>query len=196
MAKYIFVGLGNPGREYESTRHNIGFMTISAFGVQLKANWSNRPPLADISEVSYARTPIVLVKPLTYMNLSGRTVKTLSDKFSVSPENIVVIVDEYNFDVGRIQLKARGSDGGHNGLASIIECLGTDNFWRLRMGIGRDFALGGMADYVLSVFAEREISARDRMIVNAVEALKLVVKHGPLAAMNSINRASANADGL
>jgi PTH1 family peptidyl-tRNA hydrolase len=187
---WLLIGLGNPGQKYAKSRHNIGFMVADALGGPT-ASWKKK--FQGLSATTYVRLfgqDVTVVKPLTYMNLSGEAVLAAMGEFKVPVENVIVVVDEYNFPVGRLHLRKGGSAGGHNGLTSVIEELGTDQFWRLRCGIDRRFGPGGMADYVLGDFESEEIEARDAMIAAAVEAITLVMKAGPDRAMKEINSAS------
>lgn len=189
MNTCIYVGLGNPNKMYVKTRHNIGWMVLDAFAMKHGVKWAAPNELYMIGLHTIGRSRIVLVKPLTYMNASGVAVKHVLENNGALPNQCVIVVDEYNFPVGRTQLRDRGSDGGHNGLASMIAELSTDRFWRLRCGIGRNFEPGGMADYVLSAFSVNEIHARDEMIHDAVLALESIAAVGPEAAKKSVNDA-------
>lgn len=188
MSTLVFIGLGNPGGEYADTRHNIGWMVVDAFAQKHNAIWSTPSGLFMHATCRIARREVHLVKPLTYMNESGKAAKRLLGQLHAAPSQCVVIVDEYNFPVGRIHLRPQGSDGGHNGLTSMIRELGTAAFWRLRCGIDRRFGPGGMADYVLGPFEPQETALRDEMIAKAVAALEEVVKLGPERAQSNVNK--------
>lgn len=187
QAEYLFVGLGNPGSRYSGNRHNIGWMVIN----QLCANRKKVPvpysPSYFLAPLRIEGKPVLAAMPSAFMNRSGEAVAPIAKRFGIHTNRIVVICDEYNFPVGRLHLKKGGSDGGHNGISSVIEQLGSEDFYRLRCGIDRNFEPGGMADYVLSDFAESEIPARDEMIKNAVTALEHIVRVGPAKAMSEIN---------
>ena len=187
VSALLFVGLGNPGPEYELTRHNIGFLVVDAFAAKHRLSWSQPSGLYHESTTRYASRPVILAKPMTYMNNSGKAVKKLCAAHSVPAQNVIVIVDEYNFSSPIVRLHPKGSDGGHNGLSSVIEELKTENFWRLRCGIGRDFGPGGLVDYVLSVFPKAESGILEEMIENGVKAIETICKAGPQRAMNGIN---------
>lgn len=133
-------------------------------------------------------TTLHILKPLTYMNLSGEAVRLMAARLKLPSERIIAVVDEYNFPVGKVHLRLGGSDGGHNGLTSIIEELGTDKFWRLRCGIDRKFGPGELVDYVLAPFGSEEVEARNAMISSAVDALRLIATVGPEKAMQTVNR--------
>lgn len=187
-AGYIIVGLGNPGSEYAVTRHNIGFMVVDALVAAQKGTWKHGK-LADTCELTLSATRVLAVKPLTYMNLSGKAASHFSNELSVPASRIIAITDEYNFPTGRIHLKRGGSDGGHNGIASMIEELRTPEFWRMRCGIDRKFGPGELVEYVLAPFPEEERDAVELMIRSAVTGLEACIRQGPEIAMNRINRA-------
>ena len=187
VSTLLFVGLGNPGNDYTLTRHNVGFMIVDAFVRKHGWEWSQPTGLFQEATKRYASRPVVLAKPLTYMNLSGKAVKKLMAEHAVAPSQVIVIVDEYNFSSRIVRLHPKGSDGGHNGIASIINELGTPNFWRMRCGIDRDFGPGGLVDYVLSPWPKEKEADRDAMIASAVEAIELICKAGPERAMQQIN---------
>jgi PTH1 family peptidyl-tRNA hydrolase len=188
MTPLIIIGLGNPGGDYAATRHNIGWMVVDAFATKHSAAWTTPSSLFMHATCRLARREVHLIKPLTYMNDSGKAAKRFIGQIKATPSQCVAVVDEYNFPVGRIHLRPQGSDGGHNGLASMIKELGTDVFWRLRCGIDRNFGPGGMANYVLGAFAPEEIPARDAMIELAVKAIEEMIKSGPERAISLINR--------
>lgn len=188
-AGYLIVGLGNPGLEYAATRHNIGFMVADAFVAAHAGTWKQNGKLASTSELMVAATRVLVIKPLTYMNLSGQAVAHYAREASVPASRIIAITDEYNFPTGRIHLKRGGSAGGHNGISSIIEELSTSEFWRLRCGIDRTFGPGELVDYVLAPFPEEERESCDLMIRASVSGLDECIRNGPEIAMNRINRA-------
>ena len=185
--EFLIVGLGNPGEKYDQTRHNIGWMVLAElckkYGVQTrKVNADYRA--ADITV--YGKC-LRLVQPTTYMNNSGRAVKQALASARLTAEQAVVIVDEYNFPVGKVHVKVGGSDGGHNGISSIIEEAGTDRFIRLRCGIGNRFGAGGLVDYVLSRFETEETEARNAMIAKAVQAIERIAEVNFSRAMSDVN---------
>lgn len=184
---YLIVGLGNPGDRYLRTRHNIGWLVIDEFARRHGVTWSRPSSLWEEAEFRYAGKSVFLAKPLTYMNDSGKAVRKLAAMLGLKPASIIAIVDEYNFPVGKIHLRPGGSDGGHNGITSLIEELGSPNFWRLRCGIDRNFGPGQLVDYVLSPFAPFEEAGRDGMIADAIQALDRIVKDGPERAMQVVN---------
>jgi oligopeptidase B len=184
--KWLIVGLGNPGSKYQLTRHNIGMRVVESFTSKCKAEFKFGPD-CEFAEFKYAGQEVYTCLPTTYMNNSGTAVKKMLNKFAISPENIVICVDEYNFQVGRIHLKAAGSDGGHNGISSVIEHINASNFIRLRLGIGKDFGPGEMSNYVLSHFYPNEDEIVNDMIKDGVKALEMVLKIGFARAMSDVN---------
>jgi PTH1 family peptidyl-tRNA hydrolase len=191
----MFVGLGNPGSEYAATRHNIGFMVVDAFVAAAEVTWANGSSLYDEARLRYAGIEVVVIKPLTYMNLSGKAVAKRSRELGISPTRVVVITDEYNFPVGKLHLKQGGSSGGHNGIASVIEELETANFWRLRCGIDRKFGPGELVDYVLAPFDASQSDELGRMIERGCEAIRQIAKVGPALAMQKVNTPGPGAGG-
>ncbi len=181
-------GLGNPGKEYEMTRHNVGFMVVDALADRLEITF--RPGKDDylIGPGKYKGKEFVLIKPLTYMNNSGIVVKTVVESYRVDVRDVFVICDDLNLPLGTIRIRQKGSDGGHNGLYSIIYHLGTIEFPRLRCGIGNPDKMKGMVDFVLSRFGEDEIGIVNDMIELAVEATLCYISEGILKAMNKFNR--------
>lgn len=192
---WLVVGLGNPGERYAATRHNIGWMVCDAFVRQSGGAFTPGQGLWFESFVRVGRENVAVILPVTYMNKSGEAAAEAQRLFRVLPEHIVTVVDEYNFPVGKIHLKGQGSDGGHNGVTSMIDSLGTEKFWRLRCGIDRNFGPGGLVDYVLAPFAPDEEPARDKMITDAAAALKEIVALGARRAMNNVNLRSSVASG-
>lgn len=186
-ADWLFIGLGNPGEKYSRTRHNIGWMVIDKLIAKNNSEYKKLKKLCLASEISIHGKAITAAKPLTYMNLSGEAVKFLMARYKTHYNNVIIISDEYNFPTGRLHLRRGGSDGGHNGVSSVIEHTGKSDFLRLRCGIGKNFPPGGMVEYVLSEFANEEISAKEQMIVNAVTALEYIVSNGADRAMSEIN---------
>lgn len=152
----VIVGLGNPGKKYENTRHNAGFMFVDRFAALSSIHFS--PSKFDYyrAEGSLNGNPFVLIKPVTYVNLSGSAVKNVISEYAVNPEDVLVVHDELNLPPGGYKIKLKGSDGGHNGIYSIIYSIENDNFPRIRVGIGNDFPAGAMAEYVLSHFNRSE----------------------------------------
>ena len=184
--KYLIVGLGNIGDEYAATRHNIGFMTLDAFAEASNVSFATER-YGDIARMRLKNKQLVLLKPSTYMNLSGNAVRYWRDKEGVSPDNILVIVDDLALPFGAIRIKQRGSDAGHNGLKSIAQQLGTQNYARLRFGIGNDFPRGGQIDYVLGRFTPEQRSELPARIDVACDAIREYVLAGAGNAMCKFN---------
>ncbi len=185
---WLIVGLGNPGERYHNTRHNIGWLVADEFAKRRNLHLAPVSSIYNFAEFKYAGKLVGLVKPTTYMNNSGEAVRKLANKYSVNVQNVIVIVDEYNFNVGKVHLKKDGSDGGHNGILSIIEEMQATNFLRLRCGIGKDFDPGGMVDYVLSVFKKEESESLSLMINKACDAIEYILKNNNIGrSMSAIN---------
>ena len=175
--KYLIVGLGNPGDEYRDTRHNIGFMILDAFAEASNISFST----ARYGEVGTGRIKnkqVVLLKPSTFMNLSGNAVRYWKEQEKIPTENILVVVDDLSLPVGAIRLKARGSDAGHNGLKNIAQLLGTDAYPRLRFGIGNDFPRGTQVDFVLGNFNGDDRATVNERIPVAIDAIREFILAG------------------
>ncbi len=185
--KYLIVGLGNIGDEYADTRHNIGFTVADALALNFKSTFAVGR-LASVARMSLKGRTLVVIKPTTYMNLSGKAVRYWMQKEDIPKENILIIVDDLAIPLGALRLKAKGSDGGHNGLISIIETLETTDFARLRIGIGNDFAKGSQVDYVLGQWTPEETKILIPRIEIAVELIKSFVLIGTERTMNFFNK--------
>jgi PTH1 family peptidyl-tRNA hydrolase len=185
--KYLIVGLGNPGPEYKDTRHNIGFQVLDALAGASNTVFSPAR-YADQAELRHKGRTFILIKPSTFMNLSGKAVRYWMDQENVPVERTLVITDDLALPFGAIRVKPKGGAGGHNGLTSIIETIGTEEFPRLRFGIGSNFAKGRQSEYVLSPWNEEE----KKTLVERVElASKAILQFGLLgvdAAMNNFNK--------
>jgi PTH1 family peptidyl-tRNA hydrolase len=184
--EYLVVGLGNIGAEYASTRHNMGFMVLDAFAKASNAVFSTKR-YGDVAETSFKGRKITLLKPSTYMNLSGNAVRYWVDKLKLPLENLIVICDDLNLPFGTIRLRKSGSDGGHNGLKNIEECLGTTEYSRIRIGIGNDFKQGGQVDFVLGALSEEEASQMPEICSKVKEGIQEYVTIGADRAMNFLN---------
>ncbi len=185
--KYLIVGLGNVGSEYEGTRHNCGFMVVDAMAKSAGASWTLERH-AYRAEIRHKGRTLVLIKPTTYMNLSGKAVNYWLAQEKVPLENLLVIVDDLALPVGVIRMKKQGSHGGHNGLADIEAALYSANYCRLRIGIGSDFSRGHQIDYVLNSFSAEEHALLDPQIERAGEAVKAFVTVGADRAMTEYNK--------
>jgi PTH1 family peptidyl-tRNA hydrolase len=183
----MIVGLGNIGQEYEDTRHNIGFKVVESIAETLSVSFgvANGPFL--VAETSYKGRKLQLIKPTTYMNLSGTAVKKALQLYQTEMDDCLIVYDDLNLPVGEIRIKPKGSDGGHNGIADINEKLQTRSYPRLRVGIGNNFRRGKQVDYVLSPFDPEEESEIAASVQKAHEAALLFVHQGLERAMNSYN---------
>jgi PTH1 family peptidyl-tRNA hydrolase len=169
--KYLIAGLGNIGAKYDNTRHNIGFNVVDALAEAHEAEWSTEQ-LGDIAKFRYKGRTFVLLKPSTYMNRSGKAVRYWLQKEKIEKSRLLVVMDDLNIDFGRIRLRGKGSDGGHNGLKDIDQMTGGNNYARLRMGIGSDYSKGRQVDYVLGEWSDEEAADLPAFIKRASEAAK------------------------
>ena len=185
---WMIVGLGNPGKDYEKTRHNVGFRSTDLLAGLLKTKIDRLKFKALTRMVNYNGMKVLLVQPQTYMNLSGAAVSALATYYKVKPERILVIFDDISLPVGRIRIRKDGSAGGHNGIKSIIQSLGTDQFPRVKVGVGAkphpDYDL---ADWVLSRFSAQEEKALAPALENAANAALLVLDQGTEKAASAYN---------
>ena len=184
--KYLIVGLGNIGTEYAGTRHNIGFMVLDKLAADAKTDFVTGR-YAYRAEIKDKGRTLILVKPTTYMNLSGKAVRYWMQQEDVPLENVLIVVDDLALDVGQLRLKKSGSDGGHNGLIDIITTLNTQNFSRLRFGIGANFAKGFQVEYVLSRFTSAEREIVEPKIAQAAEMVKSFTTIGADRTMTLFN---------
>jgi len=184
----LIAGLGNPGPEYEQTRHNFGFMLIDRLMQRGGGRRYRSQAQAQVLEVSLADERVLLVKPQTYMNLSGDAVKPLLSRYGeADPRNLIVALDEVALPLGMIRIRARGSSGGQKGLKSIIERLGTEDFTRLRLGSGPEHAVEDLGAFVLSRVPRREWDRVDRMLDRAADAIETILREGVDRAMALYN---------
>lgn len=182
---FMVVGLGNPGDQYRRTRHNVGFDTIDRLAQEHRIPVKKSEGRAVTGVGMIAGEPVLLVKPLTYMNLSGQAVRELSRRYRIPPDHILVIADDLDLEPGRIRMRAKGSAGGHNGHKSIIQCLATEEYPRIKLGIGKTSA--NTKDHVLSRFPPEERAQVDDMIAMAVRGVELWITEGIQNAMNGVN---------
>lgn len=180
----LVVGLGNPGSEYEWTRHNIGFLALDEFLSKRKLQCSKSRDGAVYSKVDFSGRDLFIIQPQTFMNRSGQAVGAWVRKLGVLPEELLVLHDEADMEPGRLQLKKGGGSGGHNGLESIFEHLGNRDFYRLRIGVGKD-PNKLLADYVLERTSKKALQP---LAVYAAEALEIIMELGPAKAMNRVNQ--------
>lgn len=186
---YIIVGLGNPGREYQNTRHNIGFQVIDAIAEKNNISVKEKKYKALIGKGVVAGQKVLLVKPQTYMNLSGESVREVIDYYKIDEkEELIVISDDISLDVGQIRIRKKGSAGGHNGLKNIILHLGHDQFERIKMGVGEKPQGYDLADYVLGHFTQMEQEILQDSIARAVQAVGTIMTDGVDQAMNRYNQ--------
>ena len=183
---YLVAGLGNIGAEYASTRHNIVFMVLDAWSEESNTTF-NTQRYGDVAEVSFKGRKFYLLKPSTYMNLSGNAVRYWMDKLKLPMENLVVVCDDINLPFGTVRMRKNGSDGGHNGLRDIEYRLGTTAWTRIRIGVGNDFAPGRQVDYVLGSFTDEQKDMIPALCEKVIEGLKSYSTIGPDRAMNFLN---------
>lgn len=186
MSKFLIVGLGNIGDEYTETRHNIGFKIIDHLAAEASVKFiSDR--LADVAHLKHKGKQLVLIKPSTYMNLSGKAVNYWLQNEKIPIDNMMVIVDELALPFGKIRIGPKGSDGGHNGLKSIQEVLGTSNYIRMRFGISNEFNKGSQVNYVLGKWNDEELKTLNQRIKIAGDAIKAFAFIGLQRCMNEFN---------
>lgn len=187
-SKRLIVGLGNPGEEYAATRHNVGFQIAEALADKARASFAyDGRAEALVADARLRGRPVLIVKPLTYMNRSGLSVRELLRRHTLTPADVLVVYDDINLEAGRLRLRERGSAGGHNGVQDVIDRLGSDAFPRLRVGVGNDFARGRQVDYVLSPFSSEQQPLVEEAIVRACDAAITFVADGVVTAMNRFN---------
>jgi PTH1 family peptidyl-tRNA hydrolase len=185
----LIVGLGNPGIEYQFTPHNLGFLAIDRIAGNLKVEVRNRQCRALTGRVAIADQTVLLAKPETFMNLSGVAVRELVEEYEAKPESdLIVIQDELDFPLGTLRIHTRRSSAGHNGIESIIGALGTQDFLRIRIGVAPERKVSDGAEYLLAPMRKPELAIVDGMLDTAEEAVKVILKEGPAAAMNRFNR--------
>jgi len=180
----LIAGLGNPGREYEQTRHNIGFLVADRLAAQFGSTWERSTKWGALIA---KHDDIILIKPMTYMNRSGEPLHAVAQFHKIGPQEILVVLDDFALPLGRLRLRLHGSSGGHNGLESILMQFGTDEIPRLRIGIGTAPSEGSV-DYVLSRFFEEERPLVASTIDRAADALKNAIDKGIVSAMNTFNK--------
>jgi len=183
----IVVGLGNPGERYRRTRHNVGFMVVDALAAAGRAGKGREEQGASVAEAEVAGEPVLLVKPLSFMNRSGLPVAGLLAAYEAEPRDLVVILDDVALDLGVLRLRERGTHGGHNGLRSIIDTLGTDDFPRVRAGIRKGELPDDLAEYVLSNFPPEDVLVVQEMVGYAADAVECTLREGVVAAMSRFN---------
>ncbi len=184
--KYLIVGLGNPGPEYELTRHNIGFLTLDRLAEQQGCAFRT-DRLAEVADFKHKGRSLHLIKPSTYMNLSGKAVNYWMQSLKITKENLLVVVDDIALPFDTLRLRAKGSSAGHNGLKNIEDLTGGQDYARLRMGVGSDFARGQQVDYVLSPFPSEELAALPTLMDQAGEMILSFAAQGVARTMSQFN---------
>lgn len=185
---YIIVGLGNPGQQYEMTRHNVGFEVVEQFAYDNQIKIQTLKHKALTGQGIFEGNKVILARPMTYMNLSGESVRALLDFYKETTDHLIVIYDDCSMEIGKLRIREKGSAGGHNGIKSIIQHLGTDSFIRIKVGIGQKPEGWNLADYVLGKFTPDEIPNMKKSIVAASRTIENIIKMGTYKAMNEINR--------
>ncbi len=193
-AVHLIVGLGNPGREYADTRHNIGFQIISRLAEKHALNFGRKQMEALVANGHIAGARVVLAKPQTWMNASGRAVAPLMRFYKVERNHLLVVYDDLDLPLGALRLRTEGGSGGHKGMKSVIEKLGAQDFPRLRVGIGRPPGRMDPADYVLQPFGREEMEIITLTCLRAVEAIETFIQHGVVEAMNKFNQLTGKSD--
>ena len=185
--KYLIVGLGNIGSDYAGTRHNIGFRLIDAFAEKQGAEWADKR-YGFVARTRVKKAELILLKPSTYMNLSGQAVRYWSQQEKIPVERILVLVDDLSLPVGKIRMRGSGSDGGHNGLKNIASCMLTQNYARIKFGIGNDFPRGTQIDFVLGKFSDEDNRIIEEQTDYVGEMIKSFCLQGLDRTMNQYNR--------
>jgi peptidyl-tRNA hydrolase, PTH1 family len=185
----LIVGLGNPGIEYQFTPHNLGFLAVDRIAEQCGVRVNNRNCRAQTARARIGDTEAVLAKPETFMNLSGQSVRELVQEYQSQPEqDLVLLYDELDLPFGTLRIRPRGRSAGHNGVESVIDALGTQEFVRIRLGVGPDHPVSDGARYVLSQFKKAQYPVIDQVLDTTAEAVKVILAEGVQAAMNRFNR--------
>jgi len=183
----LIIGLGNPGTEYADTRHNVGFQAIDTIGKAYNIRVNKNKFKGFFGEGMIGNSKVILIKPQTYMNLSGESVNSFISWYKVDPKDVLIIYDDVSLDPGVLRIREKGSAGGHNGIKSIIQHLGTDEFQRIKIGIGEKPQNWDLADYVLSRFTNLEMKMIDKTIKDVVDATQMMIEKGIQQAMNAYN---------
>ncbi len=192
----LIVGLGNPGIEYQFTPHNLGFLAIDRIATSLGVEVRNRQCRALTARAVIADQPVLLAKPETFMNLSGLSVRELMAEYEARPEfDLIVIQDELDFPLGTLRIHTRRSSAGHNGIESIIDALGGQDFLRIRIGVAPDHKVSDGRSYLLSPMRKADLKVVDEILDTTEEAVKMILKEGPAAAMNRFNRKEPEENG-
>ena len=185
---YLIAGLGNPTREYEKTRHNVGFEAIDILADKAGTTVTEKKHKALYGKGYIGGQKVILAKPQTYMNLSGESIREIADFYKIEPENIIILCDDINLSEGQLRIRLKGSAGGHTGLKNIISHLGTQEFPRIRIGVGEKPRGMDLADYVLGRFPKEQQAVMEEAYRDAAEAACMMIEDGADAAMNHYNR--------
>ncbi|HKQ32510.1 MAG TPA: aminoacyl-tRNA hydrolase [Thermodesulfobacteriota bacterium] len=190
----LVVGLGNPGSEYASTKHNLGFLAVDEIGKRAGIDLTRKKFHGLYGEGIFRRDKLILLKPETYMNRSGESVSSAVSFYHIPPENIIIVHDELDLPAGTVRIKPGGGSAGHKGVASIIERLGNGDFIRIRIGIGKPKQKSGTVSHVLSKFSKEENEIVNESVLKAADAVLEVIEHGLRKAMNKYNVRAESAD--
>src|SRR3712207_228719 len=193
---YIIMGLGNPGKKYENTRHNVGFDVIDELANRMGISIDKIKHKALIGEGRIGSEKVILVKPQTYMNLSGETAISISQFYKMDLENFIVVYDDIDLDIGKLRIRKKGSAGSHNGMKSIIKCLGSQDFPRVRVGVSKPEPGRDLADFVLSRVPKERQSDMDSAIDRAASTVEEIIKSDLDMAMNKYNRSEEHTSEL
>jgi PTH1 family peptidyl-tRNA hydrolase len=185
---YFVVGLGNPGKKYDYTRHNVGFEVIDKLAAELDIIKTHINHKAIIGETKYKNNKVYLIKPQTYMNLSGESVRSVVEWFKVQPQNLILVYDDIDLDVGKLRIRKKGSAGSHNGMKSVIYQLQFDDFPRVRIGIGKNPPEWSLKNYVLSKFSKDEMVKMEEIIEDSKNAILCMMNDDIDTSMNKFNR--------
>ena len=185
---YLIAGLGNPTREYEKTRHNVGFEAIDILADKAGTTVTEKKHKALYGKGYIGGQKVILAKPQTYMNLSGESIREIADFYKIEPENIIILCEDINLSEGQLRIRLKGSAGGHNGLKNIISHLGTQEFPRIRIGVGEKPRGMDLADYVLGRFPKEQQAVMEEAYRDAADAACMMIEEGADAAMNHYNR--------
>ncbi len=184
---YVILGIGNPGKQYDNTRHNIGFISLDFLAASWGITIHKIKHKALIGEGQRGGEKVLLVKPQTYVNLSGESAGEILRFYKIPPENLIVICDDVNLDEGRVRIRPKGSDGGHNGLKSILYHVGSDAFPRIRLGVGKKPPEYDLADWVLGKFSDEQIKIMAKTVDEVPAMVETIMKRGVQSAMNQYN---------
>ena len=190
---YVIVGIGNPGKKYENTRHNIGFISIDYMSSLFNIKVNKIKHKALVGEGNIEGERVMLVKPQTFVNLSGESVREITEYYKVPPENVIIIYDDISLEPGSIRIRKKGSDGGHNGIKSIIYQLQSDKFLRIKLGVGAKPPGYDLADWVLAKFTDADIKIMAKSVETVASVVPEIIKNGAETAMNKFNTGGGKA---